>query len=46
MAKEKEREKDRQLLLDFEDYLVDNCYEVWWMEQAMVHFLNKKYDER
>ncbi len=27
MAKNKEREKDRQLLSDFEDYLIDNCYE-------------------
>ena len=45
MAKNKKREEDQQLLSDFEDYLVENCYEVWWMEQAMIQFLNKKYNE-
>ena len=40
------REDNGRLLSAFEDYLLFNDYDVWWMEGAIKAFLDKKEEEK
>ena len=42
----KSDKKMKKILSEFIEYLMnDGNFEIWWMEQAIIKFLNKKYDE-